>query len=90
MVPRGALVSEMKTATRNGKSRVNGVPLTRKELLAAHERALRSAEKMTPREGFESLVAAGIYTRAGKLTPRYGGRGTQSTLSRPARSRAHS
>jgi hypothetical protein len=28
---------------------------------------------MTPEEGFESLVAAGIYTRSGKLRPEYGG-----------------
>jgi len=28
---------------------------------------------MTARERFQSLVKAGIYTRNGKLTPRYGG-----------------
>ncbi len=42
---------------------------TRRELLAAHQRALKVAERMTAREGFHSLVAAGIITPAGKLTP---------------------
>jgi hypothetical protein len=47
--------------------------LSRSELLAAHERALKKVQKRTAKEGFESLVRAGIYTRDGKLTPRYGG-----------------
>ncbi len=63
----------MKSATKNGKSRSNGTPFTRKELLAAHERELKRTEKMTAREGFQSLVTAGIITPAGKLKPRYGG-----------------
>ena len=54
---------EMKNATKNGKSRLNGTPFTRGELLAAHQRALRRAEKMTAREGFQSLVTAGIIPR---------------------------
>jgi len=65
--------SEMKTETKGAKSRTNGSPLTRKELLEAHERALKHVQKMTAQEGFESLVRAGIYTRDGKLTTRYGG-----------------
>lgn len=64
---------EMNTATKNGKSRVNGRLFTRKELLAAHERALKRVGRMTAEEGFASLVQAGICTPDGKLTPRYGG-----------------
>jgi hypothetical protein len=64
---------EMKTASKNGKSRVNGRLYTRKELLAAHERALKRLDRMTPEEGFATLVEAGIYTPDGKLAPRYGG-----------------
>ena len=63
----------MKSATKNGKPRSNGVPFTRRELLAAHERALKRADKMTAQEGFASLVKAGICTPDGKLSPRYGG-----------------
>ncbi len=64
---------EMKTASKNGKSRVNGRQFTRKELLAAHERALKRLDRMTPEEGFATLVEAGICTPDGKLMPRYGG-----------------
>jgi hypothetical protein len=64
---------QMKHATKNGKPRSNGVPLTRRELLAAHKRALKRTEKMNAGEGFQSLVNAGIITRAGKLSSRYGG-----------------
>ncbi|HXR08347.1 MAG TPA: hypothetical protein VN765_13505 [Candidatus Acidoferrum sp.] len=63
----------MKTASKNGKSRVNGKQFTRKELLAAHERALKRLSRMSADEGFATLVEAGIYTRDGKLAPRYGG-----------------
>ena len=63
----------MKTATKNGKSHVNGTLFTRKELLAAHERALKRVGRMNAQEGFETLVKAGIYTPDGKLKPRYGG-----------------
>ncbi|PWU14705.1 MAG: hypothetical protein C5B50_16780 [Verrucomicrobia bacterium] len=55
------------------KARLNGRLHSREELLAAHERALKATRKMTPEQAFESLVRAGIYTRDGKLTPRYGG-----------------
>jgi len=63
----------MKNAMKNGKPKSNGVPITRRELLAAHQRALKLTKKMTVREGFQSLVTAGIVTPAGKLSPRYGG-----------------
>jgi len=69
----GPAPDDMKTVAKSSKARGNGVPLTREELLAAHERALERLGKMSVREGFESLVRAGIYTREGKLTPRYGG-----------------
>jgi hypothetical protein len=64
---------EMKTVTKNGKLRANGSSFTRSALLAAHERALKRASRLTAREGFSSLVKAGIYTPNGKLAPRYGG-----------------
>ncbi len=63
----------MKKATKNGKLKANGAPLARGELLAAHDRALKRTEKLTAREGLQTLVAAGIVTPAGKLSPRYGG-----------------
>jgi len=63
----------MKTASKKLKSRTNGKVHSRSELLAAHERALKRTRKLTAREGFESLVRAGIYSPDGKLTPRYGG-----------------
>jgi hypothetical protein len=63
----------MKNAAKTGKPKSNGVPCSRRELLAAHQRALKLAEKMTIQEGFQSLVAAGIITPAGKLNIRYGG-----------------
>jgi len=63
----------MKTVSKPRKSRTNGRPHSRSELLAAHELALKRTKEMTPKEAFESLVRAGIYTRDGKLTARYGG-----------------
>ena len=63
----------MKTASKNVKTRANGKVHSRSELLAAHERALKRFKRMTAPERFESLVRAGIYSRDGKLTPRYGG-----------------
>ena len=42
-------------------------------LLAAHRRALKRTERLTARQGFETLVSAGIITPTGKLTRRYGG-----------------
>jgi hypothetical protein len=63
----------MKNVTKNGKPKSNGVPITRRELLASHQRALKRTERMTRQEGFQSLVTAGIITPAGKLSPRYGG-----------------
>jgi hypothetical protein len=70
---KGPVPEEMKNATKDGKPRSNGARFTRRELLAAHQRALKVAEQMSPQEGFRSLVTAGIVTPAGKLSPRYGG-----------------
>lgn len=69
----GPAPEEMRNATKDGKPRSSGIPFTRRELLAAHQRALKRTEKMTAHEGFESLVTAGIITPTGKLSPRYGG-----------------
>jgi len=66
-------LDEMKTAAKNGKSRVSGRLYTRKELLSAHERALKRLDGMTAEEGFATLVKTGICTPDGKLAPRYGG-----------------
>jgi hypothetical protein len=63
----------MNTRVKVRKAHSNGVPVTRKELLEAQERSLKRDEKLTSQEGFESLVTAGIVTRAAKLSPRYGG-----------------
>jgi len=63
----------MKAPTKSGKVKANGRSPTRRELLAANRRALKRTEKLTVREGFETLVTAGIITPAGKLSPRYGG-----------------
>jgi hypothetical protein len=65
--------AKMKTVSRSSKARTNGMPHSRIELLAAHERALKRFKGMTAHDRFESLVRAGIYTSDGKLTPRYGG-----------------
>ncbi len=51
----------------------NGSVLSRKELLELHERVVRRVRKMTPKEGFKSLIASGIYTPDGKLAKEYGG-----------------
>ena len=45
--------------------------LSRKELLELHERVVKRVRKMTPKEGFKSLIASGIYTADGKLTKEY-------------------
>ena len=63
----------MKNGAKNRKPRCNGAELTRQELLAAHEDSIRLTDKMSAREVFGTMVRAGIYTRDGKLTPRYGG-----------------
>ena len=51
----------------------NGSVLSRKELIELHERVVKRVRKMTPKEGFKSLIASGIYNRDGKLAKEYGG-----------------
>ena len=38
-----------------------------------YARLVRQVEKMSTRKRFAYMVSAGIYTRKGKLTERYGG-----------------
>jgi len=64
---------KVKIPQKNGKVRANGKVHSQRELLAAHERALKGFKKLNAQDRFETLVRAGIYTRAGKLTARYGG-----------------
>ena len=64
----------MKNGTKNKRPHGNGHIPTRAELLAANERALQHDEKLTEDEFFKAAVRAGIYTREGKLTRRYGGK----------------
>jgi hypothetical protein len=71
--PAASFAAKMKTMSKSTKTRANGTPHSRSELLAAHERALKGFKRMAAHDRFESLVRAGIYTRDGKLTPRYGG-----------------
>jgi len=72
----------MKNGHKNGKSRVKFKVLSRAELLAANERVTKRLAEMTPAEGFQTLVRAGIYTRDGKLKARYGGPPTRHPVSR--------
>ena len=55
------------------KPETGSQPLSRSEMLDMHERILDRVRKMTPEEGFHSLVASGIYTPDGRLTKEYGG-----------------
>lgn len=67
---------EKYNAARKRKLRVapqSNNPLTRAEVLDLHQRVLDRVQKMTPEEGFRSLVASGIYTPEGKLAKEYGG-----------------
>jgi hypothetical protein len=68
-----AAPEKMKTVSKSVKTRTNGKVHSRTELFAAHERALKRFKGMSADDRFQSLVRAGIYTREGKLTARYGG-----------------
>ena len=48
-------------------------PISREELLELHKRVLERVRAMSPEEGFQSLVASGIYTPDGQLAKEYGG-----------------
>ena len=58
---------------RKKKLEANGSILSEKELPELHQRILARVRKMTVKEGFQSLIAAGIYTPEGKLAKEYGG-----------------
>jgi hypothetical protein len=59
--------------TKQQQPESNSYVLSRKELLALHDRVLDRIRNMTPEEGFQSLIASGIYTPEGKLAKEYGG-----------------
>ncbi len=67
------IVKELDRIKQGKERRKLGPGLPRKELLELHKRALERVRKMTPEEGFRSLVASGIYTPDGKLAKEYGG-----------------
>jgi hypothetical protein len=48
-------------------------PQTRKELKALYNRVVKEIAAMTPKERLATMIGAGIYTKAGKLTKQYGG-----------------
>lgn len=64
---------KMDTNGKEQQPKTNGVANSRKELLELHERVLERVRKMTPKEGFQSLIASGVYTPDGKLAKEYGG-----------------
>lgn len=55
------------------KAERNGAASTRQEMLQRHGRFLKLQSKMSAREGFRSLLRAGIITKDGKLAGQYGG-----------------
>ena len=59
--------------TRKKMPETNGSVLSRKQLLELHERVVQRVRKMNSKEGFRSLIAAGIYTADGKLAKEYRG-----------------
>ncbi len=64
----------MKTKRKNAQNtETNGAILSRSELLKLHDRVVERMRRMTPEEGFKTLVASGIYTPDGKLAKEYGG-----------------
>ena len=64
----------MQQVSKSGQSLSSEVKyLSRSEMLELHVRVLDQVRKMTPEEGFKSMVASGIYTPDGKLAKEYGG-----------------
>ena len=61
--------------TKRKKLEANGsvLSVSEKELPELHQRVLARVRKMTAKKGFESLIAAGIYTPDGELAKEYGG-----------------
>jgi len=62
-----------KMDAKTNRPETNGSVLSANELLELHERVLKRVREMTPKEGFQSLIASGIYTPEGKLAKEYGG-----------------
>jgi hypothetical protein len=48
-------------------------PRTEKELKALFRSVVREITAMTPKQRIATLVSAGIFTKSGKLSKRYGG-----------------
>ena len=48
-------------------------PQTGKELQALYRRVVKKIASMSPKQRLATMVRAGIYTKSGKLTKRYGG-----------------
>ena len=55
------------------KREVKAPPQTRRELRALLRGAVREIKAMSAEERFATMVRAGIYTKAGKLTKPYAG-----------------
>jgi hypothetical protein len=69
----GMKVSELRELERGVKRIAGSVPGQVERQAELHKRTVESAREMTPEEGFEFLVKAGIYTPEGDLAPEYGG-----------------
>jgi hypothetical protein len=69
---RESSLNQMRTKTKAPQAKQPPVA-SRKEMLELHERVLKRVRRMTSKEGFQSLIASGIYTPDGKLAKEYGG-----------------
>jgi len=67
------IVKELDRIKQGMTRRKLGPGLPRKKLLEMHKRVLERVRKMTPEEGFRSLVESGIYSPEGKRAKEYGG-----------------
>lgn len=65
----GEVNNKMKPKTK--KSKANGSLPARKGRVDLHALVLSRVRKMTPEQGFRSLIASGIYTSDGKLAKEY-------------------
>jgi hypothetical protein len=57
----------------NLKDGFRAVPESRKDLVALYNRVVSKVSAMSADERFETMVRAGIYTKGGKLSKKYGG-----------------
>jgi hypothetical protein len=58
---------------KRAERKFNSPPRTRKELLALHRHFLKVLDSMSSKELVQTMIDAGIYTKSGRLTKRYGG-----------------